>query len=126
MSLDLLDQDLLHFHGSNVLSTLHSLIELFTLSVRFNSFVVEANRLVDFGGTFVLLNSKKSLAKGLSNFINSILCIGHSQVEAVVPDFFKLISILEMLLCNLEVSTDSLLVVTGVFPVFGGLENLLS
>jgi hypothetical protein len=50
----------------------------------------------------------------------------HGEVEAIVPNLFELIFILEMMLGNLQVPADCFLVVSPMLPLFGALEDLIS
>lgn len=126
MLLDFLNHDLLHLSGSDVLGALHSLVELLTLGVSLDCFIEETNSFVDLSCTLILVDSDEALTEHLCDFVDTVFSVGHSQVEAVIPDLFKLISVLEVLLCDLEVSSDSLLVVAVVFPVLGRLEDFTS
>jgi len=99
--LDLLNENLLQLHWSNILSALESFVKLFALYIGFNSLVEVSDCLINFSCTLVFLNVDESFSQKLSDFIYSVFGIRHSQVETVVPDFLKLISIVEVLLSNL-------------------------
>lgn len=123
---NLLDEDLLHFHWADLLSTLHGSIPFLDLKVGINSFVVHKARFEDLSSRLKLLDVEKTVSKDVDNIVKFVLGEIHSQVERVVPNLLKLFFALEHLLRDFEVSVDSLSILALLFPNLSTVEDLLS
>ena len=64
----------------------------------------------------LLLNIQETIAKNVDNVVQFILGEVHGQIECIVPDLFKLVLVLEVLLCDLQVPIDGLAVFTLLLP----------
>ena len=69
---------------------------------------------------------KQALAKDIDNIIEFVLREVESQVEAVIPDLFKLILVLEVAFRDLNVAIDSFGVLTLFLPDLTTVEDLLA
>lgn len=126
MLLDFLHQHLLHLLRSNILSAFECSIKLFYLNECFDSLFKESNGLEEFCCWFVSLNVDKSFSQHTGNLSNSILCIIHRNVESIVPNFFQLVRIVEMLFSDLKISVKRFLVVSWLQKYFCWAENFRS
>lgn len=114
--LDLLDENLLHLHGANLLGALHRTFPLFDLEVSIDGLVVHEDSLEDLTSGLKLLDCQKALTHDVHNIVELVFGIIHGQVERVVPDLFELILVLEVSLCDLHVAVDCLAIFTLLFP----------
>jgi hypothetical protein len=72
------------------------------------------------------LDGDHTLSKNLSNFSHTVFAVRHGEVESIIPDFFKLIRVVEMSLCDFEIPINGFAVVARFLEYFSGVEDFLS
>lgn len=72
------------------------------------------------------MDVQQTVAKNVDNIVELIFGEVQSQVESIVPDFLKLILVLEVVLRDFEISVNSLGVLALLLPDLSTVEDLLS